>query len=158
MCIECTLNTCRCAVRLVVAAGLFLDERVEDLEKVNRVNFMGVVYTLKAGLPGLIQRKSGCVLMIASLMAMYGKQDSLLDGKSCDAMPLPPQMLTETWLFAAGFCSSAYVAPKAAILSLTNALRLEVWITVAIPTSSLAMSTLERLSYDVAQHAPPDTR
>jgi len=55
------------------AAGLFLDERIEDLEKVNRVNFMGVIYTLKAGLPGMVARGSGRVLMMSSMMAMYGE-------------------------------------------------------------------------------------
>ena len=56
----------------VKSTGLFLDERVEDLERVNKVNFMGVIYTLKAGLPGLVERGSGRVLMISSMMAMYG--------------------------------------------------------------------------------------
>ena len=60
------------------APGLFLDERIEDLEKVNRVNFMGVIYTLKAGLPGMVARGSGRVLMMSSMMAMYGEQPLLL--------------------------------------------------------------------------------
>lgn len=34
---------------------------------------MGVVYTLKAGLPGLVQRGQGRVLLLGSMMAMYGK-------------------------------------------------------------------------------------
>lgn len=50
-----------------------MDERIEDLERVNRVNFMGVIYTLKAGLPGLLKRGKGRVLMISSMMAMYGE-------------------------------------------------------------------------------------
>lgn len=52
---------------------MFLDESVESMERVNRVNYMGVVYTLKAGLPGMVNRKTGCVLLVSSLMAMYCK-------------------------------------------------------------------------------------
>ena len=40
---------------------------------------------------------------------------------------LPQALLSRPLvMFAAGVCSSAYVAPKAAVLSLANALRLEV--------------------------------
>lgn len=60
------------------AAGLFLDERIDDLEKVNRVNFMGVIYTLKAGLPGMVARGSGRVLMMSSMMAMYGEESDFI--------------------------------------------------------------------------------
>ena len=56
----------------VASGGLFLDESIEDLEIVNRVNFMGVIYTLKAALPGMVDRGQGCVLMMCSMMAMFG--------------------------------------------------------------------------------------
>ena len=69
------------------AAGLFLDERIEDLEKVNRVNFMGVIYTLKAGLPGMVARGSGRVLMMSSMMAMYGEESKFIP-PHCEMSPL----------------------------------------------------------------------
>ena len=56
----------------VASGGLFLDERIEDLEKVTRVNLLGVIYTLKAALPGMVDRGQGCVLMMCSMMAMFG--------------------------------------------------------------------------------------
>ena len=60
-----------------------MDERIEDLERVNRVNLMGVIYTLKAALPGMLERKQGRILMMASLMAMFGKSPFLHNDTSC---------------------------------------------------------------------------
>lgn len=49
---------------------------MEDLERVQRVNYLGVLYTLKAGLPGMLQRRSGVVLMMSSMMAMFGEKSA----------------------------------------------------------------------------------
>ena len=62
-----------------------MDEKIEDLERVNKVNLMGVIYTLKAGLPGMLARKQGRVLMMASLMAMFGQ-----------SLPTPPSPTSHT--------------------------------------------------------------
>ncbi len=45
---------------------------VEQIERILRVNYLGVVYTLDAVLPGMIERRSGRIVAIASMTAVRG--------------------------------------------------------------------------------------
>ena len=68
------LLSCKNRLGICWLPGLFLLETVEALERVNRVNLMGVIYTLKAALPGMVERGQGHVLMMSSMMAMFGNE------------------------------------------------------------------------------------
>lgn len=62
---------------LIASAGLCClsgieDLRVDKLEEIVQVNFLGVVYTLDAVLPAMLQRGSGHIVGIASLAAYGG--------------------------------------------------------------------------------------
>ena len=84
---------------------------------------MGVIYTLKAGLPGLVQRGSGRVLLISSMMAMYGESMMLIrflmsSGNPFLTMVLPLLMRTtprDPWLRL----TSAVVVQLASVRQLT---------------------------------------
>lgn len=45
---------------------------VETVERVMRVNFLGVVYAIEAVLPGMIERRSGHVAAVSSMAAFKG--------------------------------------------------------------------------------------
>ncbi len=52
---------------------MFLEEPgVGHWEKVNRINYMGVVCTLKAALPGMVARKKGRVIVTNSSGGFMG--------------------------------------------------------------------------------------
>jgi short-subunit dehydrogenase len=62
---------------LVAAAGvcgvsLVEDLRVDELETIMQVNFLGVVYAIEAVLPSMLERKRGQIAAIASLAAFRG--------------------------------------------------------------------------------------
>ena len=62
---------------LVASAGicgisLVDDLLVEQVEDIFKVNFLGVVYTIDCLLPSMLLRKSGHIVGIASLAAIYG--------------------------------------------------------------------------------------
>ena len=57
-----------------VHAGMFLEEGVEHWEAVNRVNYLGVVYTLKAVVPGMVQRNSGRIIVTNSSGGFMGRE------------------------------------------------------------------------------------
>ncbi len=62
---------------LIASAGICAlsgidDLHVEKLEEVIQVNFLGVVYTIEAVLPDMLQRKSGHIVGISSLAAFRG--------------------------------------------------------------------------------------
>jgi short-subunit dehydrogenase len=75
----------------------FLDWDVEDIERMMRVNYLGSVYWTKALLPGMIERRCGWVVFIASVAGKLAVPDE-----------------------------SAYVASKFAMVGLAEALSMEV--------------------------------
>lgn len=64
------------------ATGMFLEAGVDHWEKVNQVNYMGVVYTLKAVLPSLVARNSGRIVVTNSSGGFMGT-DIDPTGSSC---------------------------------------------------------------------------
>ena len=44
------------SARACFSAGMFLEEGLEHWELVNRINYLGVFYTLKAVVPDMVQR------------------------------------------------------------------------------------------------------
>ncbi|HJT37299.1 MAG TPA: SDR family NAD(P)-dependent oxidoreductase [Actinomycetota bacterium] len=54
------------------AYGRVTDTDVETIEKMMRVNYFGTVYATKAVLPGMIERRRGHVVMIASIAGRIG--------------------------------------------------------------------------------------
>ena len=57
-------------------AGMFLEEGVEHWETVNRVNYLGVVYTLKAAVSSMVQRNSGRIIVTNSSGGFMGRTAS----------------------------------------------------------------------------------
>ena len=55
---------------------MFLEEGVEHWETVNRINYLGVVYTLKAVVPGMAQRNSGRIIVTSSSGSFMGAPHS----------------------------------------------------------------------------------
>ena len=51
---------------------LLWEEDLAVYERINRVNYMGVVHTLRAALPDMVRNGTGKVLMVSSLMASLG--------------------------------------------------------------------------------------
>jgi len=52
--------------------GSFLDADVDDLERVLRTNYLGVVHVLKAVLPGMAERRHGHVVIMGSIAGRIG--------------------------------------------------------------------------------------
>jgi short-subunit dehydrogenase len=52
--------------------GAFLDAEVADIERIIRVNYLGVVHLLKAVLPGMVERRSGHLVTIGSISGRIG--------------------------------------------------------------------------------------
>ena len=52
--------------------GAFLDAEVADVERLMRVNYLGVVHLLKAVLPGMVERRRGHVVTIGSIAGRIG--------------------------------------------------------------------------------------
>ena len=53
---------------------MFLEEGLEHWELVNRINYLGVVYTLKAVVPDMVQRNSGRIIVTNSSGSFMGAQ------------------------------------------------------------------------------------
>ncbi|KAK9835197.1 hypothetical protein WJX81_005129 [Elliptochloris bilobata] len=56
----------------VAIMGTFLDAPVSAFETTNRVNYLGVVHTLKAVLPGMVELRSGRMVIVASMAGFVG--------------------------------------------------------------------------------------
>ena len=52
--------------------GAFLDADVADVERIMRVNYLGVVHLLKAVLPGMVERRTGHLVTIGSISGRIG--------------------------------------------------------------------------------------
>ena len=59
-------------------AGMFLEEDIQHWELVNRVNYLGVVYTLKAVVPGMVKRNSGRIIVTNSSGSFMGRPSPLI--------------------------------------------------------------------------------
>ena len=62
---------------------LLEDEDVQAHSRILAVNYLGVYHTVKACLPDMLARRSGHVLFVGSLMAMYGVHlsvDTMMSG------------------------------------------------------------------------------
>jgi short-subunit dehydrogenase len=75
----------------------FLDWDLDDMERMMRVNYLGALYWTKALLPGMVERKRGWVVFVASVAGKLGVPEE-----------------------------SAYAASKFAMVGLAEALSLEV--------------------------------
>jgi len=81
----------------IVFSGTLLTTSPEDLERVYRVNVGGTFNVMKAVLPGMIERRSGSIINIASVVAQH---------------KVAPERL-------------AYSASKAAVVAMTRAVALD---------------------------------
>jgi short-subunit dehydrogenase len=54
------------------AYGAFADADVADIERLVQVNFLGTVYPVKVVLPGMIERRRGHVVIVASVAGRFG--------------------------------------------------------------------------------------
>ena len=52
--------------------GRFIDQRIEDIEKVTSTNYMGMIYCTKMFLPFMVKRNQGHIVNVASLAASFG--------------------------------------------------------------------------------------
>lgn len=77
--------------------GLLTDLTDQEWDRLLAVNLSSVFYAIRAVLPGMIRRKSGCILNLSSIWGMCG-----------------------------GSCEAAYSAAKAGVIGLTKALAKEV--------------------------------
>ena len=58
-----------------VKPGYFSQLSLDDFERINRVNYLGTVYTVKSVVPRMLKQQRGCIVMISSgagLMGLYG--------------------------------------------------------------------------------------
>ncbi len=54
------------------AYASFADEDVETFERLMRINYLGTIYAMKAVLPGMIERKRGHIVNVASIAGRIG--------------------------------------------------------------------------------------
>ncbi len=66
----------------VTVLGTVLETGLAEVERVFRVNFLGAYAMMRAVLPGMIARRSGSIVNIASDQALIGKQVSAAYGAS----------------------------------------------------------------------------
>ena len=87
-------------------AVLFWEEDLSINERINRINYLGVVYTLKAALPGMVKRGTGRVLMMSSLMATLGEKLASNDIGALDvALCMHVHCLAELYTCCSGITS-----------------------------------------------------
>ena len=68
--------------------GLFAEQSVADFERQVSVNYLGTVKTIKAALPGMLERRSGHVVIVTSALAVLGGAERA--GRRAPASPLAP--------------------------------------------------------------------
>jgi short-subunit dehydrogenase len=86
--------------------ALFKDHEVEDIERMVRTNFLGVVYTIKAVLPAMRARRQGWIVNLSSVAGKLGQPDEavysatkfavsgLSEGLSYELAPLGIHVMT----------------------------------------------------------------
>lgn len=67
-----SLCTIRARVNAQLAAGLFSDSSLENFQRQADVNYLGTVKTIKAFLPGMLERRQGHICIISSALAICG--------------------------------------------------------------------------------------
>ena len=60
------------ATAAAAAAGLFVEQGPEAFARQMTVNYLGTVHTLQAALPGMLERRQGRVVVVASALAVLG--------------------------------------------------------------------------------------
>ncbi|HET6184345.1 MAG TPA: SDR family NAD(P)-dependent oxidoreductase [Acetobacteraceae bacterium] len=66
----------------ITVLGSVLDTPLDEVERVFRVNFLAAYALMRAVLPGMVARKQGAIVNIASDQALIGKQVSAAYGAS----------------------------------------------------------------------------
>jgi len=66
----------------VTVLGTVLESGLDEVERVFRVNFIGAYAMMRAVLPGMIARRRGAIVNVASDQALIGKQVSAAYGAS----------------------------------------------------------------------------
>ncbi len=57
---------------LLPVSGLFVEQDVSAFELQMRVNYMGNVHAVKVALPGMLQRRSGRIVLVTSSLSVLG--------------------------------------------------------------------------------------
>ncbi len=70
----------------ITVLGSVLDTPLEEVERVFRVNFLGAYAMMRAVLPGMLARRHGAIVNIASDQALIGKKLSAAYGASKAAL------------------------------------------------------------------------
>ena len=70
----------------VTVLGTILETSLAETERVFRVNFLAAYATMRAVLPGMMEKKRGAIINIASDQALIGKQVSAAYGASKGAI------------------------------------------------------------------------
>lgn len=52
--------------------GLFIEQPIEDFERTMQVNYVGTLRTIKCALPGMLQRRSGHIVITTSVLSVLG--------------------------------------------------------------------------------------
>ena len=53
---------------------MFLEASAEHFDQVMRINYLGVVHTLKATIAAMVERNEGAVIVMCSIAAFNGKK------------------------------------------------------------------------------------
>lgn len=67
------MKVCGWILTRPVSAGYFLEQELDVFEKSMQLNYFGTLNILKRVIPGMVERGSGEVVVIASAMAAVGK-------------------------------------------------------------------------------------
>jgi len=113
----------------IVEPGRFTELSLDDFHRQMEVNFYATLYTVKAALPGMLERRQGCIVNIASMASVVGL-----------------------------FGYSAYSASKFAVRGFSEALRSElkpqgIHVMLVYPPDT----DTPQLAYDNL-HKPPETK
>src|ERR1700712_651170 len=73
----------------VTVLGTVLETSIAETERVFRVNFLAAYALMRAVLPGMVERRRGAIVNIASDQALIGKQGSAAYGASKAAVAQP---------------------------------------------------------------------
>jgi 3-dehydrosphinganine reductase len=56
----------------ITEPGYLVDQGIEIIEQLMKVNYLGTVYTCKAVLPGMLERGSGTIVNVGSMLSVIG--------------------------------------------------------------------------------------
>ncbi len=115
-----------------VGAGRILEQDMDIFDKTLAVNYCGVVHTVKAAVPGMVARREGQVVIIASVMAIIGVPPSQSSCHTHASMTwastgYPSTICKQSCCALAGFAGYGSYAPtKWAVRGFADCLRNEV--------------------------------